>query len=142
MAATINRVIRARTTKYAVASLGAFGAAQVSLVVAYAVFGLPPVAAVLVSLVCSATPAYVLNRRWVWGRNGRSSWRSEVLPFWGLAIAGAGVAAVTVSAADWLTRDMGEGTAAAAVLAASIAATVIMWIARYVALDRWVFGVR
>jgi len=35
-----------------------------------------------VSVCISAVPAYYLSRRWVWGRSGKSHFRTEVLPFW------------------------------------------------------------
>jgi putative flippase GtrA len=30
----------------------------------------------------SAVPAYYLSRAWVWGRSGKSHFKTEVLPFW------------------------------------------------------------
>ncbi|HWD95089.1 MAG TPA: GtrA family protein [Acidimicrobiales bacterium] len=37
--------------------------------------------ATLAGNVVGMFPAYQLNRRWTWGRNGRSHWRREILPF-------------------------------------------------------------
>lgn len=38
---------------------------------------------------CLATfPAYNLNRRWTWGKSGKSHWVKEVLPFWGMSALG------------------------------------------------------
>lgn len=39
-----------------------------------------------VAFVVSTIGAYFLNRRWVWGRTGRSSFWKEVAPFWGIGI--------------------------------------------------------
>ena len=36
----------------------------------------------------AAVPAYLLSRAWVWGISGKHDLRSEVLPFWILALAG------------------------------------------------------
>ena len=35
-----------------------------------------------VSVCISAVPAYYLSRAWVWGRTGKSHFKTEVLPFW------------------------------------------------------------
>ncbi len=35
-----------------------------------------------VSVCISAIPAYYLSRAWVWGRTGKSHFKTEVLPFW------------------------------------------------------------
>lgn len=38
---------------------------------------------------CLATfPAYNLNRRWTWGKSGKSHMVKEVLPFWGMSALG------------------------------------------------------
>jgi len=33
-------------------------------------------------------PAYNLNRRWTWGKRGRSLWRAEILPFVAMSLLG------------------------------------------------------
>jgi putative flippase GtrA len=33
-------------------------------------------------------PAYQLNRRWTWGKHGRSHWRREILPFMAMSVLG------------------------------------------------------
>ena len=40
---------------------------------------------------------YFLNRRWVWGKSGRSSLLKEVLPFWIMSISGMLLALFTAS---------------------------------------------
>lgn len=32
--------------------------------------------------VISSIPAYNLNRRWTWGKRGKSHWGKEIAPFW------------------------------------------------------------
>ena len=39
-----------------------------------------------VAFVVSTIVSYFLNRRWVWGRTGRSLFWKEVAPFWGIGI--------------------------------------------------------
>jgi len=33
-------------------------------------------------------PAYNLNRRWTWGKTGKSHWRKEIVPFWAMSLVG------------------------------------------------------
>lgn len=42
--------------------------------------------------VAAMLPAYHLNRRWAWGKRGRSKVRSEVLPFLAMSLSGSTVA--------------------------------------------------
>ena len=45
----------------------------------------------LVGNLIASVPAYQLNRRWTWGKRGKSQIRREVLPFWALTFLGIGV---------------------------------------------------
>jgi putative flippase GtrA len=47
--------------------------------------------ATLVGNLVASVPAYQLNRRWTWGKRGKSHVRKEVLPFWTLTFLGIGV---------------------------------------------------
>lgn len=44
--------------------------------------------ATLFSNVVAMFPAYNLNRRWAWGKRGRSKFRGEVLPYFGMSSLG------------------------------------------------------
>ncbi len=39
----------------------------------------------------ASVPAYQLNRRWTWGKRGKSQFRREIIPFWTLTFMGIGV---------------------------------------------------
>jgi len=39
----------------------------------------------------ASVPAYQLNRRWTWGKRGRSKFRHEIVPFWTLTFLGIGM---------------------------------------------------
>jgi putative flippase GtrA len=52
------------------------------LLLFHAVLHWNQVVANAVSVCISAVPAYYLSRAWVWGRTGRSHFKTEVLPFW------------------------------------------------------------
>jgi putative flippase GtrA len=44
--------------------------------------------AVLVATAVSTVPSYELNRKWAWGKSGKSHMGKEVVPFWVLAFVG------------------------------------------------------
>ena len=89
-------------------------------------------------------PSFELNRRWVWGKTGRRSWRGEVGPFWVLSFAGLLLSTLTVSlAAAWATSAGVDGTVrTVAIDAASVAAFGSLWIAQFLILDRILFRAR
>ena len=80
--------------------------------------------------VVAAIPAYFLSRTWVWEVSGRHDFRSEVLPFWLLALAGL---VVSTGLAELADRSLGAGLQ---VNAASLVGYFIVWVAKYLLLDR------
>jgi putative flippase GtrA len=98
-------------------------------------FGWPAAAANLLAVSLASIPAYLLNRRWVWGKRGPHSFVNEVLPFWIMALAGLllSTLAVAVVASRWDN--------ALAIAAANLLAFGVLWIIRYVIMDQWLFRV-
>ena len=81
----------------------------------------------------SAIPAFVILRRWVWGKTGDCSVTREIVPFWtytffGLVVSTAAVAAIE---ARWQS--------AIAVSVANIACFGALWVTKFLLLDRWLF---
>ncbi len=81
----------------------------------------------------AAVPAYFMSRYWVWQVRGRSSLRDEVLPFWAIALLGLLVSSITAEVADRLFDEP------LMVSAGSIAGYFIVWVAKFLLLDR-LFG--
>ncbi len=80
--------------------------------------------------VTAAFPAYWLSRRWVWSVEGRSSLRHEVLPFWGLALAGLIISTILAEAADRLFDNP------LMISVGSLIGYTIVWIAKFLFLNR------
>ncbi len=78
----------------------------------------------------AAIPAYLLSRAWVWEVSGRHSWRTEILPFWAIALVGLVVSSVFAEMAD---RWFGSGIA---VNIGSLIGYFIVWVAKFFLLDR------
>ncbi len=99
----------------------------------HSVMGFPGWLANISAIVVGTGPSYLISRRWVWEKKGNHSVRSEMLPFWGLNFIGAALSTLFVGVADVLWDN------ALLLVAASIAAWSIVWVLKYVTMDRMVF---
>jgi putative flippase GtrA len=102
-------------------------------------FGWEPVKANFTAACLMSIPAFLLNKYWVWGKSGRAHLRREVIPFWVFTVAGWILSTVTVDFAtnhtdpDTLMRQL-------TVSAASIGGFGILWVLKYMFLDKIMFG--
>lgn len=95
---------------------------------------LPPVGANIAAVSVGTIPAYFLSRYWVWEKRGTNSFMSEVVPFWTLAFLGFGLS----TAAIWFV-DSRWDAAPIVVNMTNLAAFGIIWMAKFVILDRVLF---
>ncbi len=112
----------------------------VTLGLVYGVFRVwTEVPSTLFANVVAAVPSYYLNRRWAWGKTGRSHIRKEVLPFWGLSIAGMLLSILTSSEArrigvDYFDHDHLIRTAI--VEGMNLFAFGVLWLVKFVVFQR------
>jgi putative flippase GtrA len=90
----------------------------------------------------SAIPSYWLNRAWAWGKRSRSHLLKEVVPFWGMALIGL---AFSTWAADYAETNSPRITSShfvttVIVMGASLAAFGVLWIGKFVILNKLMFG--
>ncbi len=89
----------------------------------------------------SAIPSYYLNRAWTWGKTGRSHLMKEVVPFWGMALLGLLFSTIVVDFA----KDVSDNVTSVhlvqtlIVMFAGLAAFGVLWIAKFVVLNRVLF---
>lgn len=118
---------------------------QVALFVCYLLLGWDKknsVRSLWVAFLLSSIVSFLLNRRWVWKRSGRSSFRREILPFWGVGLA---QLAISVPVVRW-----GQLEVEAAIsnrlartfcfMALNLSVYLVMWFAKYVFFNRVVFA--
>ena len=91
-----------------------------------------------------SVPAFLLNKYWVWGKRGRAHMRREVLPFWLFTIAGLGLSTLFVVLVATATKDptvpeLRHGNPFAVQLA-NIAGFGVLWVLKYMFLDKIMFG--
>ncbi len=131
--------------KYSMVSVVSATVGQLTLAFTYGVLKLG--SAVLCNLIACITggiPAYSLNRAWSWGKRGRSSLRGELLPFALMTLAGLALSTGLVALAeDWaLDAELSHAVTTAVVNAASLGGFGLVWIGKFVVLNRLLFVVR
>jgi putative flippase GtrA len=128
--------------RYSVVSAISVGITQAVLFLTFGVARLA--SAVVCNVLASAVaagPSYYLNRRWAWGKTGRSHVWKEVVPFWALAFVGL---ALSVGAVD-LAAEAGRGLelshlgVAVLVNAASLLAFGVVWVGKFVVFHKVLF---
>jgi putative flippase GtrA len=96
----------------------------------------------IVAVCLSAIPSYQLNRVWAWGKTGRSHLMKEIVPFWGMCLLGL---ILSTWSADWAESHAASVTSSAVgqklvVNIAALAAFGVLWVAKFVILNRLLFA--
>lgn len=125
-----------RFVRYAGVSAITIVITQAVLIFGVSVLDLAGGVANVMAVCIGAIPNYLLNRAWVWERFGpHRVWR-EIVPFWTYAVLGLVVSTIVVA---WADARWGTGLAASA---ANLGTYFVLWIAKFVLLDRLIFGVQ
>jgi len=128
-----------RVVRFAMVSAVAVLVAQGGLTLIYGVFRLPSaVWSNIIAQVISTVPAYYLNRKWVWGKSGRSHWVKEVVPFWAVSLGALGLSIVSVAYAEaWGHRHhLHHGALTALVDIASLVTFAMLWVVKFVSFHK------
>lgn len=128
--ARLRREHGARVLRYCGVSVVNVTVGSTTLAICHAVFGWRAVLAGLAAWMASTIPAYLLSRAWVWGRDGPHRLGSEVAPFWVMALIGLGFSSLAVE----LVERAADRTIF--VLMASLSAHGVVWVAKYLYLDK------
>lgn len=128
-----------KVVRYAAVSAVSAVIAFTILTVVYGVLQLwSEVPSALFSNILATFPNYYLNRRWVWGKSGRSHLWREVVPFWIMSITGIVLALLTASLAHHFsdTHDLGHVARTVVIVGANTAAFGVLWILKFLILNR------
>jgi len=123
-----------KAARYSAVSVVGVVLTQVLLLLGHGILGLQADRANVGAVMLTAIPVYLLNRSWVWQREGRSSLRSEVLPFWAFTAAGLVLSTLAVAGVASITDS------SVAVSGANIGAFGLLWVAKFLVLDGVVFA--
>jgi putative flippase GtrA len=128
-----------KVVRYTLVSVISALTSLVILTIVYGVLRLwGEVVSTLFANVMAGIPSYILNRRWVWGKSGRSHIWREIVPFWVMSISGIGFALYTASLAHNYadTHHLHHLARTILVVGANIAAFGILWIIKFLILNR------
>lgn len=125
--------------KYAAVSAVSVLASFLTLTLVYGVLRLwSPVPSTLFSNMVGSVPNYYLNRRWVWGKSGRSHVWREVLPFWTMSVTGIllSIGTATLARNFVQSHHVHHLAATVIVVGANLSAFGVLWIVKFLILGR------
>jgi putative flippase GtrA len=125
--------------RYTMVSVISTAVSAIVIVLVYGAFHVwTEVPSTIFGNVVATFPSYWLNRRWAWGKHGRSHLVKEVLPFW--TMAALGIAFSIIGAA--LARDIGihfklsHVDQTVLVLVANFLSFAIFWVVKLLVFNR------
>jgi putative flippase GtrA len=136
---TIHRFIR-----YSMVSGVAIVISQAAILICTALFHTSGILANTVGAVVATPLSYELNRKWAWGKHGKSHLWKEVAPFWGLTLLGYLGSTGTVQLADDMCKNhhIVGLTRSLAIMGASLFAYGVVWVVKFFVFQHLVFGKR
>jgi putative flippase GtrA len=95
----------------------------------------------VIATAVATIPAFELNRRWVWARDGKASMGAEVVPFWLWAFFELGVSSLAVHLMGIHATHQGwsRGMRTVVLEVTSIGTTGMLWAVQFVLFDRVLF---
>jgi putative flippase GtrA len=130
--------------RYTMVSGVAVVISQVTLVLCTGIFGLSAILSNTVAAIVSTPASYELNRKWAWGKSGKSHLWKEVAPFWAFSLIGYLGSTGTVQLADTMTKSHGVHglPRVLAIMGAQLFAYGLVWIVKFLVFNRIVFAVK
>jgi putative flippase GtrA len=131
-----------KMVRYTLVSVISVGISLFVLFITYGVLRLwSAVPCNIFAAVVATPPSYYLNRRWAWGKTGRSHLMKEIVPFWALAFLGLGVSVVGVHLAESWGRDVTSSHLAQTLIVtlASAVSYGVVWVAKFIIFNRLMF---
>jgi putative flippase GtrA len=127
--------------RYSMASVVAVIVSNALLLLFVGVLNMGEVLASTLATSIAAIPSYEMNRKWAWGKHGKSHMVKEVLPFWGLALAGW---ALSTAAVWWMGRyakhhHFTHSAKTLAILAVYFGAFGVLWVAKFLIFNSLMF---
>ena len=94
--------------------------------------------ATLFGNVVATIPSYNLNRKWTWGKTGRSHIRKEIIPFWGIAALGIAFSIIGATYAKHLvhTHRWSHTANTAIVVGANFVSFAVFWVLKLAVFNR------
>lgn len=97
------------------------------------------VAASLLNAAILTLPNFYANKRWVWRVTSKDNQRTQIAVFWVAAMLGVTLATGLTYIVQEATKNAAPLTTALSVTAAQLTGFGIVWVIRYLVLDKWLF---
>jgi putative flippase GtrA len=132
-----------KAIKYTLASAVSVVVSIVAFVILKGFAKVDAVPANVASVVIGGIPNYYLNRRWAWGKTGKSHLWKEIVPFWALAFIGLGISTGAVALADSYAKSRGYShvVTTLADTIANLGAFGVLWIGKFLIFNKLMFGI-
>jgi putative flippase GtrA len=127
--------------RYSCASAVAVVCSVVLLVIFNGVIGLSAWVSSTLATALAAIPNYEMNRKWAWGKTGRSHLWKEVVPFWALAFLGWAVSTFSVHVMESYAHrhHFSHLASTASVTIVYVAAFGVLWVAKFIIFNKVLF---
>jgi putative flippase GtrA len=128
--------------RYAAVSGVAIAVSMAAFAISYRILHLTAGWSQTVAVILSTIPSYYLNRAWVWGKNGRSHFMKEVVPFWGISLIQFVISVAVVNFAEGHVVEVfdGKGAQTIALTMVNLLTYGVMWIAKFVLFNKVLFA--
>ena len=130
-----------RAFRYTIVSIVSVAVFQVSIFVLYGLLSWTAKSSTILGSIIGGIPSYYLNRRWAWGKTGRSHLWREVVPFWVIAFIGLVFStwAADFSESHAVSLTSSRVGQALVVMAATLSAYGVLWIGKFILFNKVLF---
>ena len=130
-----------KAIKYTLVSVISVAVSQVAFAGAYNLLEWTAKSSSVLATSVGAVPSYILNRRWAWGKTGKSHLWKEIVPFWAIAFLGLVFSTWSSDFAETYVRDHNYSLAVErlAVQGAYFGAFAILWVGKFIVFNKLIF---
>jgi putative flippase GtrA len=127
-----------RVFRYTMVSVVSTAVSFGVLAVVFGLFHLDAILATAIANIVAVFPNYYLNRKWVWGKGGRSHLTKEIIPFWVMSAIGIVFSLFGAALARHIAKvnHLTHLEQTVLVLAANVASFAIFWVLKYIVFNR------
>jgi putative flippase GtrA len=131
-----------KVVRYALVSVISLIVSLIVLAITHGVLEWSAFTSNIVATAVATVPSYELNRRWAWGKTGKSHFWKEVVPFWALAFIGLAFSTWWAVAAESLAKHHGFSHAAQTALVelAVVLAYGVLWVGKFIIFNKVLFA--
>jgi putative flippase GtrA len=127
--------------RYSMASVVAVILSTILIIFFDGLIGFSAVVSSTLATAIAAVPSYEMNRKWAWGKSGRSHLLKEVVPFWALAFVGWAFStfAVKIMESEAKHHHLPHFWTTFWVTFVYISAFGVLWVAKFVIFNKLLF---